>query len=138
MLVLQHIDGLEFKVVEYRAGDKIRVTDVTEGVVSGVETDSAGRVAIVKLEGRPGSRYNVQGDPVEPRRFTRTIEVIERAPDPWQAGDIIKSATGHFGCRQADGSWLDQYGGVMAWTDESAETNQYIITVVRGGKRVAP
>lgn len=114
-------------MTEYRVGDKIRVTDVVEGTVEAVE-DGWMRVAGQGV-------YRISGAPFNHTRLTRTIEVTERAPDPWQAGDIAHNSLRDVRVRQADGSWCNESGGVVHDSDDFA--NVHYTPVVRGGKRVA-
>lgn len=116
-------------MTEYRVGDKIRVTDTREeGVIRLVEGDR-----LRFIDGSSVSLTTGCGG-----TWTRTIEVIERAPDPWQAGDIALSTTAaNHVIRQADGAWVNQYGNQTELTDDLLARYGWT-AVVRGGKRVTP
>jgi hypothetical protein len=105
-------------------GDKIRVTDIFEGTVTEVH-DRTIRV--------DGSSVALPA-PDKDHPWTRTIEVIERAPVPWQAGDIAR-APGGVQVRQESGRWLNAEGKITSTDDAHADV--YWTPVVRGGKRVA-
>ncbi len=110
---------------EYRVGDKIRVTDVRDATVVGV--DNAGYVYVDDQEYlNPKCAHKL--------KWTRTIEVVERAPVPWQAGDIARHpVTGNPVIRQADEVWINTMGQTTALTDGDIGTFK---PIVRGGKRV--
>lgn len=113
----------EIPVTEYRKGDKIRVVDVLEGIVTDVREDA------IDVDNQQCVHFDVS------QKWIRTIEIIDPAPAPWQAGDIL-DVSGSLVVRQADGVWVNRYGDTLGLKDEHVENNGAVIAVVRGGKRV--
>lgn len=119
------------------AGDTVAITDTTGGVVESV------------FYAYDGVRFKIAGYPTafqtaechargsrNPSGWTRTIEVIERAPVPWQAGDIARHRDGSTRIRQTNEEWFRPDGSRDCCSDQYADSNYE--PIVRGGKRVTP
>ncbi len=105
---------------EVAVGDTVKVTRVIEGVVLSLNSEGCA------LKGHGWLYFETPNE-------VRTIEVVKKALLPWQAGDMVRgSATRKLLVRQADGSWVDERGGVTKVTDGDAGDR---IVIVRGGVR---
>lgn len=113
-----------------KVGDRIRLTQVLEGTVTlvsetgGVVLDSNGPAWAL-------APHTFHG-------WTRTAEILERAPEPlpaWIEGDLVEwedDAPRRLRRRDAEGGWFDS-AGLRRHNDRDLHTPEDYRVIVRGG-----